>query len=286
MPTQEVPRAGSAIRHNQLPPVDVGGSGGSNVTTDVVPAVALAQRFDITHGDDVAAGVAVAQGALAVTVPQAPAVAVSEDVAGVPVVDQAPALALTQRFAVTDGVPNVPAANLVQVTYALNRRVGANVVDNIGPDPWTNPTNAQGLHDASNATMVGDVLDGLDGILRCAYLNLVNDHTQLAISAVNLHYYVQSTGTVANNGHLALWYRVDGTTTFAGATLLELITGNVANLSTPRTFDITAAVGGDWSKIDALVGFVRGVTDTAEQLINYACTAVELEVVAAVTDAL
>lgn len=202
-------------------------------------------------------------------------------------VTQSPGIALSTVVAQSNPeTPVVPGFEIQQVTYALQHRSGSNAVANVGAFAWTNPANAQGLNTVtSTATMAGDVAAARNGVLQALYANFTGK-SDLAISLVRLHFYVSSSGTVANNGNLRLYWRADGATTFAGATLLEAITGDVSSLSTPRTFVVTSTIGGDWAKLDNLVCFVQGITDVGENLINYAVNAIEVEVAAAVTDAL
>jgi hypothetical protein len=186
--------------------------------------------------------------------------------------------AFAQSTVISDfKMPETPACEIVQVVYDLNRRVGSNAVTNTGAQTWTNPTNAQGIHDGSNATHAGNLTAAHTAILSCEYVNHTNK-TALTITQVNLHFYVSQSGTVLNNGDLRLRYNIG-----VGDVTLETITGDVSSLTTPRTFDITTAIGGDWSKLDALRTLVEHRTDIAENLINAACDAVELEIVASAT---
>lgn len=217
---------------------------------------------------------------------QKPALRLVASITGVAVLPVLkPALRVTS---LASGTPtkalSKPAINILQIKYDLTHRSGAAAATNIGTFAWTTPANAQGLHDAAAATMAGDVAAARDGAVRLDYADFVNK-TELVISSVLLHFYVQSSGTVANNGDLRLAYRADGTFTYGG-TVLETITGNVNNFSAPRTFDITAAIGGSWSKLNDLTAFVRGLTDVGENLIAYSANAVELEVVASKTDSI
>jgi len=167
--------------------------------------------------------------------------------------------------------------SLVQIQWNLTSRKGSNTVTTAGSN-WVNPTNAQSANNAVLATFNGDTLVTHDGTLQLAYTDYTSK-TTLVISLVRLHFYVSTSGTTLNNGDLRLQYNIG-----ASDVLLEQITGNVAMGA--RVFDITAAIAGDWSKLDALVAKVRGRTGLTALLINYACDAVEVEVIASVTDSL
>lgn len=261
--------------------------GTTNTLTEVTPAIELSQRFDLLHSEEVVPGVSVAQGPITAQIAQSPGVSVAPRAEGTPViVETTPGIALTQRLAQSSDAPVVPAFEIQQVKWDLEHLSGASVVDNVGTFAWSSPANAQGLATSTaGATMAGSATAARDGVLRFVYDNHTakSDHT---ITLVRLHFYVTTSGTVANNGDLRLYYRTDGVTTFTGATNLEVIAGNVTNFSSPRTFDVTGAIAGDWTKLDNLVCFVQGRTDIAEAGISYAVNAVEVEIEASVTDPL
>lgn len=56
--------------------------------------------------------------------------------------------------------------------------------------------------------------------------------------------------------------------------------------STPSTIDITAAIGGDWSKLDALQTFILHTYGALSTTFTISVDAIELEVIAAKTDTL
>lgn len=183
--------------------------------------------------------------------------------------------------ALPPGAPTqqVPAFDIVQITYNFTTRVGADAAANLGPDNWTNPNNATGLNGSGNgnATSAGEALNARTRSLQLGYPNFPNKGP-LTISTVRLHFYVEQAGTALNNGDLRLRYNVGG-----GLVTLETITGNVSNLNSPRTFDITAAVGGSWTNLDALIAQVEHRTDAAENLITAAVNAVEVEIISSAT---
>lgn len=186
------------------------------------------------------------------------------------------AVNIDQMFA-QSGVVGRSATSLVSVVWQLTSLRGADVATLVGNN-WINVTNAQGTHNGVSSTFNGDVLAAHDGTIQLAYPDYTNK-SMLTISQVRLHYYVSSVGTLLNNGDLRMLYNVG-----AGDVQVEQITGNVA--LGDRVFDITSAIGGLWTRLDALVVKVRGLTDIAETLINYACDGVEVEVTASVTDSL
>lgn len=255
---------GTAVAFAQTPALDLDASAsGSPVTVEQTTGLALAERL----------------AAFAGTV-QTPALDLDASASGSPVtVEQTPALDLDARLAAFSGPAQTPAFDITQFVLALAGRYGAATATSSG-NAWTNPSNGAGIHDAALATHVGVLLDGHLAILTMAYADFTAK-SSLVISSVKLHFYVRQTGTVLNNGDLQLKYNLG-----AGNVALATYTGNVDFLATPDTYDITAAVGGDWTKLDALTAIVHHTTDANEVLINAAVDAVELEVAASVTQAL
>lgn len=189
---------------------------------------------------------------------------------------QVAGIALTSRLdAGGAGTRNVPGMKIRRIQFDLTHRRGANAQAGTG-DAWTNPGNAidgtDGKHNGTVATRAGQVLSATDGTLTLDYPNFANKST-MTITSVKLHFYVQQAGTVLNNGGLILR---------DGATVLETITGDVNSLTTPRTFDVTAAHT-TWASLDSLQSVVRANLGIGTNLVTCSVDAVELEVVATET---
>jgi hypothetical protein len=145
--------------------------------------------------------------------------------------------------------PSAPAAEIVQIEYDLLRYVGANGSANVSGS-WTNLANVNGVENGTVTTSAGALGAGTRK-LRGSYANMVNKD-ELTITEVTLLFWLAVTGDATGLlSDLTLAYNVGG-----GEVTLELIEGNTSNLAVAREYDITAAVGGDWSKIDALETFV------------------------------
>lgn len=144
-----------------------------------------------------------------------------------------------------------------------------------GGQDWVNIANAAGKTDGTLATIAGSLIEGRGGRLRLAYPSF-GGLGSFTIRTVRLHFYVRQTGTTANTGHLELAARhLDGGTFISS---LEKITGDVDNLVTPRTFDVTTFLD-TWPKIEAAsadVAFISKLGDTQ----TAACDAVHLEIIA------
>lgn len=184
------------------------------------------------------------------------------------------------------GTPSKPlpvnGAKIAQIKYDLTHRSGSNAVTQSaigGRSDWTNIANAQAKHDGSVAQIVSNTLGARGGRLDCAYADFVNK-TVLAITSVKLNFYISQSGTLLNNGSMLLRY-------WNGSSIvtLETITGDVSNLTTPRTFDVSAAIN-TWALLNSLIAYVEVSYPLAVTQITGQCDAVEVEVVAALTDTL
>lgn len=164
-------------------------------------------------------------------------------------------------------------ANVSSISYDVDLTRGADSAVNDGPDNWTNPGNATGLQDSNEASRVGQVLVVTDANLRLGYADFSGGMETFNIGLVLLRFDTRQTGTAANNGGLHHEYRLVS----GGAwTSLEVFTADVDN--NPKTYDVTAAVGGDWAKLNALEVRVRAVLPTGTALVNCFCNAVHVTV--------
>lgn len=158
--------------------------------------------------------------------------------------------------------------------YDVIYLAGSNAANNDGPDNWTNPNNANGLRDATEASRAGS-LGGVEGNLRLTYPDPSGGLPDFTISTVELRFDTRQTGTALNNGGLHHEYRIGAV---GGWTSLEIFTGNVDN--DPKTYDITAAIGGSWTNINDLQVRVRAVLGATTSLVTCFCDAVELRITA------
>jgi hypothetical protein len=168
--------------------------------------------------------------------------------------------------------------DVVTLVYDAIWLAGPDAAVNDGPDNWTNPNNATGLRDATEASRAGQLLATTDANLRLTYADPSGGIETFTISTVELRYDTRQTGTSLNNGGLTHEYRIGG----AGAwTTLETFTADVDN--NPKTYDITTVIGGSWTNINDLQVRVRAVLDLATNLVTCFCDSVELRIVATKT---
>lgn len=257
----------------------------------VKPALVVTQRASGTPRVDTKPALAVSQRpstlrfpifpALAVSVrtalrvPVKPALLVTQRASGTPRVDTKPALMLRPRARLAFA-PTKEAIDLVQIKYDLTQTKGANAQTGTGA-AWTNPANATGKKNSSNATIAGSAL-AVDGTLTLDYADSVAK-TALTISSVTLKFYVSHTTTLAAASLILSWNKGGADTT------LQTITVTTDALAAGLSFDITASITG-WADIDALQTKVRFNAGAAAATSNAALDAVELVVVASVTDAI
>lgn len=169
--------------------------------------------------------------------------------------------------------PITQSASITELRYDAVALRGADSAVNDGPDAWTNPTNATGLRNAVEASRAGQALVATDGNLRLGYADFTGGIENFTITLVQLRFDTRQTGTVLNNGGLHHEYRLA-----AGAwTSLQIFVADIDN--NPITYDITAAVGGDWAKLNALEVRVRAVLAVGTLLVSCLCDAVEVRVV-------
>ena len=258
----------------------VSGGGTTNARSTVKPAIRLTNRLTALLAT-VKAGVRVSQGPSTRRLTQKPALRLSNIISGTPgTVSTKPALRLTNRIT-PPTTQTKPAMNITQVKYDLVSVKGSNSVTEsavAGRTDWVNDANAVGVQDATEAQFDGSALGARGGRLDFSYANYVNK-TELTITKVELHYWLSTAGTVLNNADVQLQYDIG-----AGVVTLQTITGDVS--ATPaQVHDITSAIGGDWSKLDALTTHVRCDAAIAE-LWQCQLDAVEVRVEATKTDAL
>lgn len=167
-----------------------------------------------------------------------------------------PGFALANRATGTLSKPiAVPAFDVVHsfVNLTANRAANAVVEEAVGArTDWANDANATGPVNGSVATITGNSLGSRGGRLVLSYpANVAKD--ALTITKVELKFHINQAGTSLGNGSLRIGYEING-----GARVeLAAFTGNIDALVTPQTFDITAAVGGVWSRIPTIKTYVE-----------------------------
>lgn len=158
-------------------------------------------------------------------------------------------------------------------TYQRNYDMGSNSVTQTGVTGtgWTSITNAQGLHNGTNASFAGSATAAQAGTLNLAYAD-IPDWTTFGFTLVsaNLDFYTTQAGTTLGNGGLAHKYSVGG-----GTITLATFTGNVTNA--PATYDITSAITNQ-TTLNALTAYVSETT-TIANLTTATCDAVEFRMV-------
>lgn len=264
----------------------IGAVGTSSVQALEAVAVTASLRDAAASNAQQNPGMALAASLQAVSpssIPLAPAVAMAANGASGDAAKpaQSPGINTSARISEFNS-PQVPSVDIVQVVYNLSHRSGSNAATEAnGPcarQDFDTPANAQGLHNATVCACPGNALAARCGRLNMAYADFVGK-SELTISQVQLHYYTNVTRLLSAS--MTLGYNIG-----AGDVTLEVVSATANNLTAPRTHDITAAIGGDWSKLNALVSHV--IADLAALALNdtVQVDAVELEVTASRTDSL
>lgn len=228
-------------------------SGGVNATAVQRVGLRLTNRLSALLAT-VRAGVRVSQGPTSLTITQRPALRLTSRVdSGLVTITQRPALRLSNVLTAPTTVQK-PAVNITQVTYNLVSDKGADTVTESavgGRTDWASDSNASGVNNSTMATFAAAATGARGGRLDLAYANYLNK-TELTITKVELRFYGRVFNTVLNDADVRLQYNIG-----AGDVTLETITGDADYRSTPKTHDITSAIGGDWSKLDAITTHCR-----------------------------
>lgn len=282
MPTQRFPRQeglstikSSRYRRFPIPDVSTGGGGGANIFQSAAVGIALSQLFE-QSGTEVDVGVSVAQGPITLTDEQTPGFTLSHYAVGDTPSELEAGLELSQVLTL-EGVSaeQVPAFEVLREALILVRLSGGSGVTEeavAARTDWANDVNATGKHNGVSATIAGNATGARGGRLVLDYAAFTNKHL-LIIDSVELHFYTNQAGTIANNGDLKhQWRRATG-----GAWItLATFTGNQDSMTVPATYDITASIG-SWADLEALQSGVSFESAIAE-LQTAACDAVEIEI--------
>ena len=146
--------------------------------------------------------------------------------------------------------------------------VGTKYAATITNSGWTNPNNATGAPNGSNATVSGSLISGVDATLDCVH-DAVGTKDPLDIDKVELRFYASQTGTLLGNGDLRFYWRIG-----AGAwQLLAQYQNDVNFLTNPDVHDVTGSVT-DWDDIRDIETRVRAIYGLGDVLISAACDAV------------
>lgn len=169
----------------------------------------------------------------------------------------------------------IVAAAVSRIHYDIDWLAGGTTATNEGADNWQNPDNATDLRDGAEASRSGSV-GGQTGILRLDYADPTGGGlSTFTIDLVELRFDTRQTGTALNNGGLHHEYRLDPADSY---TVLQSFTGDIDN--NPATYDITANVGGSWTKLNNLQTRVRAQLGTGTSLVSCFCDAVEVHILA------
>lgn len=176
------------------------------------------------------------------------------------------------------------AANLTQITYNLTHRSGSSAATEAngpcGRQDFDTPANAQGIHDGTLCVCAGNAVAARCGRLDLAYADFTNK-TELTIASVKLFFYYSQNSLAAASSLGGYNFGGADTQLFSNAALTS-----VNFTASPQEFDITAAVAGNWTNLNNLRTYI--IADIAALAVNdnINVDAVELEVIATLTDTL
>lgn len=176
-----------------------------------------------------------------------------------------------------------PAANLVQIKYDLAHRSGASSVTEAavgGRSDFDTPANAQGRQNGTLCTCAGNALAARSGRIDLSYADFLNKQ-DLTIQTVRLHFYYAQVSTLAAASTGGYNFGGADTQLFSNATLSQ-----PDFLTTPQTFDITAAIAGNWANLNTVRTYVVANIGALALNDNVRVDAVELEVLATATQIL
>ena len=145
---------------------------------------------------------------------------------------------------------------------------------------WTTPANADGAANSTLASFAGNAVGARAGGIRMP-IAAPTGKTALTITSVKARFWMRQAGTLAGNGTLTVGYRSS-----AGVdTTLATYTADLAALTTPVDFDLTAVIGGDWAQFATKLAALWATCSTAVANTSTAdVDAVALVVSATLTD--
>lgn len=178
--------------------------------------------------------------------------------------------------------PQRPSFEIVRVKYDLTQRKGAASATEAngacGRQDFDTPANATGLRNGTLCTCAGNAVAARCGRLNLAFAATLGK-TALTITQVRLHFYYAQTSVLAATC-------VGGYGFGAGADVQLFSHAALTSpdfLTTANSFDITAAVAGDWARIDSLRTYVTAEIAALALNDSVRVDAVELEVIATAT---
>lgn len=188
-----------------------------------------------------AVGINIVGGLWQGTVPEMPGIQLTNVNEGVASASLNPSVKCTDRLDISNlGEPKA-GAEIVHVKYDLTHNRGGTSAASTGT--WTTPNNSTGQTNATTARNANTVTVAASGDLTLSYAAQPN-RTDLTIVSVHLDFYGSYDPGLTAPCTARINYGLDGG---SGTTLLST-TADFGN----QSFDITSAVGGDWSKIAAL----------------------------------
>lgn len=264
-----------------------GAGGGASVTNwlqSQTPAIALSPVNTITLNKPlVNPAFLLTPTTPVITIPQNPAFQFQTPTATVtaakPPLNPAPQLNVVATN--NEAASEIPAQRILQAKFDLTHRSGSNAVTQVafaGRTDWLNLANAQGIHDATSASLSANLSSGQGGRLKLAYADFPNK-SSLTITTVKMYIYAQSTGTMGATDGI-VFYSWDGTTETAQLTKNGLIS-DFNFLTTPFVADVSSTIN-TWAKLDAFEARIDAILAIAS-LASFSVDAIELEVIATAT---
>lgn len=189
-------------------------------------------------------------------------------------------LGLTQGSVVTmNNLPEKSAGFSIEQTWSYTGTKNVATASNLGPDNWTNVTNAQGAPNNVFATRSGQALSSTDASIRCQF-QAVGTKDPLTRTKVELRFYVEQSGTSLGNGGLSVEWRIGSS---GGWTNLATYTGDVDFAPAFVAFDITGSVA-TWQNVRDIEARVRANLALGTALVTCRCDAVILHIEANLTE--
>lgn len=149
-----------------------------------------------------------------------------------------------QTVLTTTSTQQAAGGRVVQITYNLTGTYPVGTAASTGS--WTNPTNAQGVHNGTNATNANTVTVAASGVLTMTYAAQANK-TGLAITNVTLNgYWGNAAGVTAPCTYL-IEYSIDGATW----TTLQTGSASVTAASPTTATNVTALIAGSWANVSS-----------------------------------
>lgn len=228
---------------------------------------------------------------IGLSVEQFPAVLLTEEALGLSIdtfasgtIKPANDIGLTQGSVLTMQTP--PAQDtgfrIEQTWDYTGTKYGLSVINDVtSPDNFSNPGNAAGAPDGSNASRSGQALNATQAFLKADTFDAIGTKDSLNIDKVELRFYAQQTGTVLNNGIMR--FRWGLFESVGSSTTLVTYTDDQNFLTVPDAHDITGSIT-DWDDIRNINMWVEAVMDVGEALITVNVNAFEIHIEASLVE--